>query len=126
MIDNINIKGKYSELIVISELLKRGYSVFDSVCDCDGIDIIILKNNKCITIQIKSAHSFRKHLDGEVCTFRFGNTETKADYTILHIKDDFYIIPKSIISSINGITIYLRENRVNLSKYAPFINKWDI
>ena len=47
--------GKRQEFIVIAELLRRGFDVYLTLVDDQGIDCIIRKNEKCyIDVQIKA------------------------------------------------------------------------
>ena len=87
-------KGTIGELQVQIELLKRGFDVFENICDDNGIDLICIKNKKIMKIQVKTAKktSLDKHSGVWRYGFGLGNTDNKCDFFICVVPEGFLII----------------------------------
>lgn len=46
--------GAISELIVCSDLMKKGYTVFRAVSQCSFCDIVAIKDSKVIKVEVKT------------------------------------------------------------------------
>jgi Holliday junction resolvase-like predicted endonuclease len=46
--------GAVSELVVCADLLKKGYEVFRSVSPSSSCDLIVLKDGKTLTIEVRT------------------------------------------------------------------------
>lgn len=116
-------KGLIGELKVETMLLERGFNVYSNVCDDDGVDFIIEKNNKFKKIQVKTSTKLSNK--EKRYSFRFGNTGIKSDFYICIMPNNVAIIPSNSIGSIKAFQIYPETKRERgFSK--RFIDKWDL
>ncbi len=49
-------KGAYSELVVCTDLIRRGYSVFRSLSLCSECDVVAIRNGEIVRVEVKTAH----------------------------------------------------------------------
>jgi len=82
--------GAMNELIVCSDLLSKGYHVFRNVSQHGPCDMVIIKDNKCFRIEVKTARILPSGL-----MVHSPVTETQS-YDILAV-------------ALNGKAIYLNE-----------------
>lgn len=104
-------KGKIAEHKVISKLLDKGWNVYQNICDDNGIDFAIEKNDKWKKIQVKistkTSLAMKKGMKKyERYSFRLGNTGIKADYYIGVMPKDVAIIPADSLGSDKSFFIF--------------------
>ncbi|MCU7933188.1 MAG: hypothetical protein KZQ90_20535 [Candidatus Thiodiazotropha sp. (ex Codakia rugifera)] len=87
--------GKRQEYVVIAELLKRGFDVYMTLVDDQGIDCIIRKDeNTYIDIQIKARSKTAK----QWILFAAMNITPKDNYYFifyLEANDTFWVVPSN-------------------------------
>lgn len=111
--------GRIGELKVQSKLLELNFSVYNNVCDDNGIDLIIEKDNYYFKVQVKSATVLRKQYSR--LSFGLGKTNNKPDFFICEYKNTFWIIPSKEIGESKAFTIPLKGKR---SKFDKYRNNW--
>lgn len=97
--------GTIGELQFASEAMKCGFNVFREVGDNSDVDLILLKNNKVIKVQVKSTQSI--HSDG---TMRWVISKSRQNHN--ENRKEFYD------DGIDGFGVYCVENN-----YVGFVPK---
>ena len=95
--------GKRQEFIVIAELLRRGFDVYLTLVDNQGIDCIIRKNENCyIDVQIKARSRGAK--EGDLFA-GMSITPRKNYFFIFYTEEDnsFWIIPSHEVVNFGSI-----------------------
>ena len=72
---NPSVAGKISELLVAADLMARGWQVFFPVYSNKGHDIVAIKNDKIITVEVRSGS---KSKTGVISCFK--RPEDHSDY----------------------------------------------
>lgn len=132
MVGNLAL-GKAGELRVASELLLRGYEVFETVVD-SGIDLILANGKR---IQIKSATRTKSYKNYTKYTFSFKSWRKQKktyephnlegiDFIILWAIDDndFFVIPATQIRGKYSVTLTCHEKE--WSRFAKYRNRWNL
>lgn len=119
---DINTIGKIGELEIMTMLLKKGFSVFQNVNDIDGVDLIIKKENKFITLQIKNASKTSQAYKGLYERYAYRITKLNVDFIICIASENVYIIPSNILKC-KAIFIYPTGKKKG---YTNFKNKWEL
>ena len=133
MLSNLSL-GKAGELRVASELLIRGYEVFQTVVD-SGVDLILANGKR---IQVKSARRSKAYANYTKYTFSFkawhnkqGNYTphelTGIDFVILWAVDDneFFVIPATKIRGKYSVILTCHGKR-QWSLYLPYRAQWNL
>lgn len=85
--------GKRQEFVLMSELLKRGFDVYMTLVDDQGIDCIIRKDEQCfIDIQIKA----RSEVAKQGCTFAAMTVKPRSNYFFMFYTestDTVWVVP---------------------------------
>ena len=133
------LKADIAESAVVTELLRRGFSVLKPIGDRHPYDVAIDLNGKLIRIQIKSAW-FVKSKNHFAVDVRRTKTNRRVmrrerykdddfDFAILHIDKGpvFYIMPASVFN-MYGSTISLVEadKRQRKPKAYEYRERWDL
>jgi predicted Zn-ribbon and HTH transcriptional regulator len=137
--------GTAGEYRVISELLSRGYSIFNPIIDngCDlyiggfkGIQVKTAKSYNATTPYIHKSYNFNlkaskqpNYLEGEEHHVK-SHDLNGVDYIILWaIGDGFYIIPADKIRgsmSLQFTADHDKRTKVKWSQWIPYKNNWDV
>ena len=80
--------GTIAELMVSVDLMKKGYEVFRALSPSCSCDILILKNNKVIKIEVRTGYEGEK-------TFSYPKNNIKAEQVavVLHRSNKIIYIP---------------------------------
>ena len=70
--------GAIAELVVSTDLLKRGFAVFRALSPSCSCDLVILKSNKLLRLEVKTG--YRNPQSGKIVT---PQSKTKNTYDIL-------------------------------------------
>jgi len=98
MLPKIRIDGAVAEMIVIADLIKRGYFAYKPLIENTECDLVVDIDGKLVKIQIKSGHS-----DGEKIKVDLTRSSAKSKY---YSKQDFDIL--AIYDSSTGNIAYLK------------------
>lgn len=82
--------GAISELIVCTELLKKGYAVFRAVSQSTFCDLVVFKDSKVIKIEVKTLKSKEKPVikSGDIDIFAcYSKKEKKVRYFNTKLKE---------------------------------------
>lgn len=133
MLSNLSL-GKAGELRVASELLIRGYEVFQTITD-SGIDLIMGNGKK---IQVKSARRTKSYSNYKKYTYSFKSWhkdgsgykphELKGvDFIILWAvdNDEFFVIPATEIRGKYSVILTCNPKR-EWSRYTQFRSQWNL
>lgn len=130
--------GDISELMVMTELSKKGYNVLVPYGDRLSYDIVAETSNKFIRLQVKTAYYNKKEdiFNGNTRRARtnrknysFTQVDIKgADFFIYVVQEYncFYILPSNIVSKYKskcGFTPHRSRKGKGLEQYK---NKWNI
>lgn len=125
---NASIKAFLSENIATCELIARHFDVYTPVVDTHGHDLLVLKNDKYVKLQVKASfattgvYTFNCHY-GKFVNKNY--TYDMVDFFILYIDQHkiWYIIPaKEIIENSGNVSIRLCD----CNKYNIYKNNWNL
>jgi hypothetical protein len=131
------LKSDISEYAVITELLKRGYSVLKPVGDRLPYDIAIDMNGKLVRIQVKSAWLYNGNYTVDTRRTKTNRRQMKRqryskedfDFAIIYIDklNIFYIMPMSVFSGFaSGISLVEIDKRQRKPRSAIYRENWDL
>lgn len=110
--------GKRQEYVVVAELLKRGYDVYMTLVDDQGIDCVIrIDENTYIDIQIKARSRIAKQWN----FFAAMTIEQRANYYFifyLEKNDTFWVLPSKDVVT-HAITNKTGKNKGKHSLTLP-------
>lgn len=93
--------GKRQEFVMMSELLKRGFDVYMTLVDDQGIDCIVRISETCyIDIQIKARSEIAKH----GCTFAAMTVKPKKNYFFIfytEINNKIWVVPSVDVKALS-------------------------
>jgi hypothetical protein len=131
------LKSDIAESAVVTELLKRGYSVLKPFGDRLPYDVAVDLNSKLIRIQVKSAWLYNgnytidtrrtKTNRRQMLRKRYGQED--FDFAIIYIDElkVFYIMPVSVFSQFaSGISLVETDKRQRKPKSASYRENWDL
>ena len=109
-----NQKGTLGEISVIKNLCAKGYGVFQSVSKSSRVDLIVLRDNLSIKIQVKSTYS-----KNGVITAYTRKTCLNPVYNYTYSADDFdalavYVIDRDFVCYISSREIFANKTMVKL------------
>lgn len=114
---DVNIKGKISELEVLTKVTKLGYSVSIPFGDKDKYDQIWDINNKLLRIQVKTARWKNDEHTGIVFNcYSVSNgkkhqyTKQDIDYFAVHWDNKCYLLPVEVCSSNKTLWLIPKNN----------------
>ena len=113
--------GKRQEYVVVAELLRRGFDVYMTLVDDQGIDCIIrLDDNRYVDVQIKARSTKAKQWN----FFAAMSIEPRDNYFFifyLEVNDTLWIIPS------NGVVQHATMNKTgkNAGKFSLSLPKSD-
>lgn len=116
--------GKRQEYVVVAELLKRGFDVYMTLVDDQGIDCIVrLDDKRYLDIQIKARSSKAKQWNF-FAALRIENPRDNYYFIFYTEKDNnFYIIPSKEVVAL-GVTNKTGKHagviNLNISQTARF------
>ncbi|MFH1868896.1 MAG: group I intron-associated PD-(D/E)XK endonuclease [Candidatus Omnitrophota bacterium] len=133
------LKADIAESSVVTELLKRGFSVLRPVGDRLSYDIGIDLKGKFVRIQVKSAW-FNERDKCYVVDARRTKTNRRRmirkrykaddfDFAIIHIADlnVFYVMPLTVFSNYRStVTLIESSKRQRKPKSACYRERWDL
>lgn len=104
--------GKRQEFVLMSELLKRGFDVYMTLVDDQGIDCIIrMDDSRYIDIQIKARSDLAKH----GCTFAAMFVKPRKNYFFLfytEMNNSIWIMPSEEVVQL----VYTNKDGKNKGK----------
>jgi hypothetical protein len=114
MLQDPNQKGTLGEISVIKNLCTKGYDVFQSVSKSSRVDLIVLRDNIPIKIQVKSTYS-----KNGVVTAYTRKTCLNPEYNYTYSADDFdvlavYVIDEDLVCYISSQEILTNKTMVKL------------
>jgi len=59
-------KGRIGELLVIKDLLEKGFDVYTPIVDDNGVDLVVMEDNESRKVQVKSHDNPSKSLSTSV------------------------------------------------------------
>jgi hypothetical protein len=83
--------GAMSELLACADLLKKGYSVFRSVSPASNFDAIAFKNDKMISIEIRTGYMSKS---GKLIFTKNQKDIAQHYAVVLHQKNEVVYIPE--------------------------------
>lgn len=120
-------KGTIAEHKIISELLNRGWNVYNNICDTNGVDLVIEKHNEYKKIQIKVSTRTNFSMGHERYAFGLGHTGIQSDFYICVMPNNISIIPADDINSNKAFCIYPNAKRGRDKSFSKrFLNRWDL
>ena len=123
-------KGEIGHLAVAKDLLLKGYSVFTELGDNSRVDLITLKENRLIKVQVKS-NIVKKGVvaidpvkSGPNYSFRY--TENDVDVFALYLlgRDKIAYVSSKEVLNTNGFMLRVdcaRNNQQNAKKFSDYI-----
>ncbi len=114
MLHDPNQKGILGEIAVIKNLCAQGYDVFQAVSNSSRVDLIALRDNIPIKIQVKSTYS-----KNGIVTAYTRKTCLNPVYNYSYSTDDFdvlaiYVIDKDVVCYIASHEILANRTMVKL------------
>jgi hypothetical protein len=133
------LKSDIAESAVLTELLKRGFSVLKPVGDRLPYDIALDSGGKLVRIQVKSAW-FSKEAGCHIVDVRRTKTNRRHmlrklygaqdfDFAVIYLNDldVFYVMPVSVFTSFGStISLVETEKRQRKPKSAEYRNRWEL
>lgn len=115
MLSTTKLVGTVGELAVAKDLMLKGFDVFSSIGDCSKADLVALKNDKILRVQVRSTNTIKC---GRV-TVKAGKTTSGKmqwakqgdyDYVALYVleKDQVAYVPLSLLLEGKSQSIALR------------------
>ncbi len=131
------LKADIAESAVVTEFLKKGFSVLKPVGDRLSYDLGIDVKGKLIRIQVKSAWFYRGAYKIDVRMTKTNRREmirkyykkNDFDFAIIYIQDlnIFYIMPQSVFSSYKSeISLVETVKRQRKPKLAEYRENWKL
>lgn len=84
--------GALGELLVSADLMKKGYEVYRALSPSSSCDVLILKNNKMNTVEIRTGY---RSTDGKKITTNRVNIKANILATIIHSTNEIIYEPKT-------------------------------
>ncbi len=132
-----NTLGRYYETLFISECLKRGITVLSPVCSHLPFDLVVLRHNRFLRIQVKGTSFLQEKYRGRKGTDRYYRIPTKdhrgksyalhdVDYVVGYIepKSDWYMISQ-IEMGANFFHVNPNESTA-CGRAVACKNRWDL
>ena len=133
------LKADIAESAVVTELLKRGFSVLRPLGDRLSYDVGIDLQEKLIRIQVKSAWfntkdkcyiiDVRRTKTNRRRMLRKRYSKNDFDFAIIYIADlnVFYVMPVSVFSGYRStLTFVEADKRQRRPKSASYRERWDL
>ncbi len=114
-------EGSLIELIIITELTRRGYPIYQPVIQNGQVDCVLESNNRLFRVQIKTARRMNKKYQNYFAQIISRNSkinyaEYHIDFIICYGEGKFFIVPQEAFSGKKNISM-------SINKYE---DAWDL
>ncbi len=123
--------GYLTERIVISELLKRNFKIYEPLMEGGVVDFICYKNKIFKKLQIKTAY-FDKKLDRYRLTLlrtrhqKYNMKDFDFFVSYLYEHKVFYIVPTNKVGNQNCINLYPHREKLGKNIYEKYKNNFGL
>ena len=128
-----DFKGHVNEILVAERLIKHGFEVYFPGYSKGHVDILAVKNNRYVRVQVRTAHlqgkAYHAGLGVGRNNARWVGMEKDVDVVVIACPPSvisralhFFIIPSILLKDNWSLTLFPNP----LSKYGEFVDNWNV